>query len=144
MIPIPPQAKAIWVAGKVYFILAALAIVFATGVYGGKRWEAGKTQSALRERDNAKNDAAAWKQSSQGWEGAAGAWQKRFKDDEDAQRKRAEQAGRLLAQLEDERQAAEKRAADWKARYTASLKNPDCAKLAELLKDTKCPVFRSY
>lgn len=140
-IPGVAQAKAALAAGKAWIWLCCALAVFAFGAYCGIRWDQGKVEEAKRERDNARNDVIAWQQASQGWQGAAEKWAARYKADEEHDKQMAQQANRILADLEEMGRRAQAQQADWNKRFTAAKKSPACA---ELLKETQCAAFSGY
>lgn len=140
-IPGVAQAKGLWAVAKGWVLLGVALAIFSAGIYSGHRWESGETQKALRKMDQAQNATTAWKASSQGWELAAGAWQKRFDADEATRREFARQAQATLDKLAQLQSEAEARQAKWQSDFDKAKQNPNCA---ELLKETTCSVFSGY
>lgn len=138
---IPLQLKAAWAVGKVWILLAATLLVLGVGFYGGKRWEHGNTEEAKRERDSAIHTSKQWEQRAITFESATKRWESRYADDQRRAREQAEQAGRLLAELEVQKRKATAEKEEWRKRYNEALKTPDCA---DLVKETRCAAFFRY
>lgn len=138
---LPPQAQAIWAAGKLWILLGAAAALMAIAFMGGLRWQKGAVESAKRARDNQANVAAQWKDRASGLQAAVDGFEASNAESTRRANEQRQQAERVLADLAKDKKVAEARAADWQRRYNEAKKNPDCA---ELMKATACPAFRSY
>jgi len=140
-IPGVAQAKAAFVAGKVWFYVGAAVLLFLLGAYCGHRWEASATAEQKVETTKAESARDAWRASSDSWEKAANAWSARYKADEAQRAEYARQAGKTLEELARLEAAAHRQQAEWQRKFEAAKASPDCL---ELLKDSKCAAFRSY
>jgi hypothetical protein len=104
------------------------------GCHWGKAIEGNKTAEAKAESLKWAEAAAGYKQASEGWKA-------RYEADQKEAARQREAARKELAGIERDRKAAEKEAADWRARFTKAQRNPDCA---ELMRSTSCPAFTDY
>jgi hypothetical protein len=141
VIPAIATAKAAFAAGKVWFLLGAALVLFGIGMAAGIKWENGETQEALRERDSAIVQRDNWKSATASLQRAVNLWEQRAAADKHAQQEARKQADKVLKDLAKKKAQAERDEAEWRKRYAAAVKSPDCA---ELLKVTKCAAFRSY
>jgi hypothetical protein len=141
MIPIPGMVSAAWASGKWIIIACVVGALLAVGFYGGKRWETGNTQKALRERDAAKADAVAWHQRADSFQAGIGRWEERYAADQRSLNEQKKRAGEILERLEKQKASAAAQEKAWRERYAASIKSPDCA---ELLKETTCAAFQGF
>lgn len=143
MIPIPGAgyAKAAWAAGKVYIILAVLALTLAAGFYAGKRWETGNTEKEKAKKVAAEHERDAWHQRADAFQAGIGRWEERYAADQRSLNEQKKKAGEILAKLEKQKAQAAAQEDAWRKRYAASIKSPDCA---ELLKETTCAAFQGF
>ena len=130
-----------WTAARLAPYGIAAAVLLALGFAAGYRWQAGEVADAEKAQAAAEADRDAWQAAAGKWEDATGRWQARYAADEAEARRQKAEAARQLALLEQEEERARRAAADWKARFNAARRDPDCAALME---ETSCPVFSDY
>lgn len=135
--PIAPYASLL----RWCLIVGCLLALLGTGFYGGYKWQADEVADARNATTRALRLRDEWQVRADQFETANGKWAARFAADEKAAADRAAKAGRILADLEAQREKSEREAAAWAQRYADAQKRPDCA---ALMKDSTCPIFADY